>query len=204
MPDEETLALWLDDELTGDALAKVEAWAQAQPEQLATRAEVRRWRKTVAQVMPASEEPPYPDFFNTKIQQAIRANAPTPVGAPAAAKRSPFWKTFLMPVAACAGMAFTFWIGQKSHQAASSPEIAEVPPRAIPVVEPVVYTPENGVKAEWFASKEASASVIVLNGVAAIPDKTDFSKTVYLTTERDIDTTAQADDLTEEEAETAQ
>jgi hypothetical protein len=62
-------------------------------------------------------------------------------------------------------------------------------PKAIPV-EPVVYTPENGVDAEWFASKEASATVIVLKGVAAIPDDTDFSATVYLPAEREIDSTA--------------
>ena len=52
-PDEVLLALWLDDELEGEDLAKVEAWALAQPDQLAAREEVRAWRKTMATVMPA-------------------------------------------------------------------------------------------------------------------------------------------------------
>ena len=62
-------------------------------------------------------------------------------------------------------------------------------PRAIPV-EPVVYTPETGVNAELFASSDASATVIVLNGVTAIPDATDFSETVYVPMDREIDSTA--------------
>lgn len=185
-PDEATLALWLDDELAGTDLAVVEAWALTRPEQLAAREEIRRWRATVAAAIPASEEPPYPDFFNSRVLQAIREPAP----AVAMRARSFSWKSWLMPVAACAGMALTFWVGTKTK---ITPEYDVAgAPRAIPV-EPVVYTPENGVDAEWFASKEASATVIVLKGVAAIPDDTDFSATVYLPAEREIDSTASSE-----------
>lgn len=182
-PDEATLALWLDDELAGADLAAVEAWALTRPEQLAAREEIRRWRATVASAMPASEEPPYPDFFNSRVLQAIRE--PAPAAGPAV--KSISWKSWCMPMAACAGMALTFWAGTK----ATTPPEYDVAgaPKAIPV-EPVVYTPEIGVNAEWFASKEASATVIVLKGVAAIPDATDFSETVYLPANREIDSTA--------------
>ena len=47
-PDEATLALWLDDELTGAELAAVDAWSIQQPEQIAAREEVRRWRATIS------------------------------------------------------------------------------------------------------------------------------------------------------------
>ncbi len=182
-PDEATLALWLDDELAGADQASVEAWALTRPEQLAAREGVRRWRATIASAIPASEEPSYPDFFNSRVLQAIRE----PVPAATRQARSFSWKSWLMPMAACAGMALTFWAGTK---ATTTPEYDVAgAPKAIPV-EPVVYTPENGVDAEWFASKEASATVIVLNGVAAIPDATDFSETVYLPANREIDSTA--------------
>jgi hypothetical protein len=46
------------------------------------------------------------------------------------------------------------------------------------------------VTAEWFDSLRASATVIVLNGVQAIPDDTDFSETAYLRRAREIDATA--------------
>ena len=184
-PDEATLALWLDDELTGEELAAMESWASRHPEQLAARDEIRRWRATISAAIPSIEEPPYPDFFNTRVLQAIRES--TPASNAVAAKKQRFWKSWLMPVAACAGMALAFWIGANS---ATRPgyHVAGAP-RAIPV-EPVVYTPETGVDAEWFAGSSASATVIVLNGVAAIPDSTDFSETVINPTIREIDSTA--------------
>jgi hypothetical protein len=186
-PDEETLALWLDDELVGDDLAAVEAWAMSQPDKIKQRAEIRQWRQTMAMTIPAAEEPPYPDFFNSKILQAVR----TPISQPAvSAKKSFSWGYIFMPIAACVGMALTFLAGKNLQPHLSNEaELANIP-RAIPVAEPVLYTPEIGVDADWFASKEASASVIVLSGVTAIPDTMDFSKTVYLPTASEIDSTA--------------
>ncbi len=183
-PDDATLALWLDDELAGEELTAVEAWAITQPDQLTAREEIRKWRSTIARAVPAMEEPPYPEFFNTRILQSIRESSshpPTPV------KRPFFWNSWLMPLAACAGMIFAFWVGKQSSHSPQY-DVAGAP-KAIPV-EPVLYTPENGVDAEWFASSHASATVIVLSGVAAIPDSTDFSATVYVPMEREIDSTA--------------
>ena len=182
-PDEVTLALWLDDELTGEELAAVEAWAAGQPAQLAAREEIRRWRATVANAIPASEEPPYPDFFNTRILQAIGQSE---VRKPEA--RVPFWKSWLVPAAAFAGMALAFWVGTQSGGRVF--DVAGAP-RAIPVAEPLLYAPESGVDAELVSSPKAGATVIVLNGVAAIPDSTDFSHTAYLPGEREIDSTAE-------------
>jgi anti-sigma factor RsiW len=183
-PDEITLALWLDDELTGAELATVEAWAATQPEQLAAREEIRHWRETLTANVAASVEPPYPDFFNSRILHSIREQAP----APALPAEKPFsWKSWLMPAAACAGMALTFWAGMKT-QSVPEMNVARVP-RAIPV-DPVVYTPENGVNAEYFTSSKASATVILLNGISAIPDSTDFSETVYVPMDREMDSTA--------------
>ena len=193
-PDEATLATWLDDELTGSELAAVESWAITQPDQLAAREEIRNWRAMLSRTIPAVEEPPYPDFFNSRIQQAIRESAPKVTQKPR------FWNSWLMPVAACAGMVLAFWVGTKSSVAIPEYDVSNAP-KAIPV-EPVLYTPENGVKAEWFASSNASATVIVLDGVAAIPDSTDFSETVYVPMDREFDSTAdgtlnQGNDITQ-------
>ncbi len=183
-PDETALALWLDDELTGDEFAAVEAWAGGQPEQIAARDDIRTWRATMAAAIPSSEEPPYPDFFNSRVMQSIRDRKPAPVEA---VSRGSSWKSWFMPMAACAGMILTFWIGRK-FKTTPDYDFAGAP-KAIPV-EPVVYTPENGVKAEWVGGSKAAATVIVLNGVTAFPDETDFSETVYLPTESEMDFTA--------------
>lgn len=181
-PDEVTLALWLDDELTSEELAAVEAWAAGQPAQFAAREEIRRWRASIANAIPASEEPPYPDFFNSRILQAIGQSE---VRKPEV--RVSFWKSWVMPAAACAGMALAFWVGTQSGGRVFDVTGA---PRAIPVTEPLIYTPENGVDAELVSGPKAGATVIVLNGVAAIPDSTEFSHTVYLPGEREMDSTA--------------
>lgn len=186
-PDEETLALWLDDELTGETLAAMEAWALSNPEQIQAREEIRGWRSMVSSALPAVEDPPYPEFFNTRVLQSIREQTPV-VEMPS--KKSISWSRWFMPLAACAGMALAFWVGKKTH----APQEIDVAgaPKAIPV-EPMVYTPEKGVDAEWFASNKASATVIVLSGVAAIPDTTDFSKTVDNPMNREIDSTASSE-----------
>lgn len=187
-PDEARLALWLDDELHGEELAAFEAWVAGHPEHFAAREEVRRWRGMIRSHIPAVEDVPYPDFFQSRVAREIRK--PTVVDEPAARPARAFsWRSLAMPLAACAGMAFTFWVG--TRQARSGPPEIDVTgaPKAIPV-EPILYTPEKGVEAEWFTSTKASATVIVLNGVQAIPDATDFLETAMQTGDRELDSTA--------------
>lgn len=183
-PDETHLALWLDDELEGSELAAMDQWASVHPEHLSAREEIRKFRAMMREGLPASEEPPYPDFFLSRVRQGIRDLPPLhadPVRpTPAVA---PFWKSWLFPAAACAGMVLAFGIGKQSRVA--SPSIAVMQNAA-----PTVYTPEEGVDAEWFAGSRGGATVIVLEGVAAIPDTTDFSETVYIPTAHESDRVA--------------
>lgn len=177
-PDETKLALWLDDELTGAELAEMNLWAAGVPEQLAAREELRSYKNMMAGALPASEEPPYPDFFLSRVNQGIR-ELQAATKAPAATA-VPFWKSWLMPVAACAGMVLAFGIGRNTTNSGK-------PISSLPANSPAVYTPEEGVDAEWFASSNAGATVIVLQGVTAIPDSTDFTETVYVPTARESD-----------------
>lgn len=198
-PDEVLLALWLDDELQGEELAKMEAWALGQPEQLAAREEVRSWRQSVAAVIPKEIEPPYPDFFNSRIEKAIREqpqSAAPAVSAPAPAKE-PFWRSWFLPVSAFAGMALAFWIGTKANSPSQgSPSMVTNGPGPVPGY----YTPEQGVNVEWVKGSGGSASVIVLQGVSAIPDTLDFSETAIYQTRGTYDSTAGAEAIEKEEA----
>jgi hypothetical protein len=183
-PDETRLALWLEDELQGEELATFERWVADRPEHLAAREDVRRWRRMMAEGLPAEEQPPYPDFFNHRIARSIRDLTP----APAAVSKPRFsLGSWFLPLTACAGMVLAFWLGGRRN---AIPEIDVTgAPRAIPV-EPILYTPETGVTAEWFDSHQASATVIVLSGVQAIPDDTDFSETAFIKRARESDSTA--------------
>jgi hypothetical protein len=184
-PDELTLARWLDDELCGKELSDMDAWASSNPEQLEAREELRNFRMTLKDNIVASEEPPYPDFFMTRLHQGIRdveggKAIVEPSGSPRIMKS--LWSAWLMPLAACAGVVLAFVIGRQTV----TQDVAVKENMTVPVL----YTPEEGVAAEWVASGGTNASVIILQGVAAIPDATDFSSTVYVPTAREFDRTA--------------
>ena len=70
-PDETTLTLWMDGELEGDELTRIEAWAQDHPEILAERDAVQAMSANIRGNIPASIEPPYPKFFNQHILRHI-------------------------------------------------------------------------------------------------------------------------------------
>ena len=175
--DETTVALWLDDELQGSELATFEASLRGDGELIARREEVRDWRREIGAALPAVEEPPYPDFFNSRVEQAIRQASPRAAVGWAWAG---LWRQWFLPASAVAGMALTFWLGTKSG---GGPQpVVQAPREAVMVVQavPAVYTPERGVDAEWFSSDEAAATVIVLEGLDAIPDTLDFSESVQV------------------------
>jgi len=193
-PDDVMLALWLDDELHGEEFAAMEAWAAAHPEQLAAREETRAYRACMAGVMPREVEPPYADFFNTRIRNAIQesrvAAALEPAPAPAAIIRVRWWRSaWLMPTAAAAGMALAFWGGTHVNRPGG---LISYAPTGTPA--PLVYTPDNEVKANYFPGRNGSSTVIVLDGVSAIPDSTDFRETAWNSSTSEIDSTASNED----------
>ncbi|MEO0017815.1 MAG: hypothetical protein RLZZ522_1098 [Verrucomicrobiota bacterium] len=173
--DETALALWLDDELHGAELVAFEASLDG--ELLARREAVRAWRRTIGAALPATEEPPYPDFFNSRIGQALRHTSPL-----AARVRTAAWRQWWLPAAAVAGMALTFWLGTMTGEPVR--EVAQVPPLPEPlpamVLAPAVYTPQRGVAAEWFSSADAAATVIVLEGLDALPDTLELSDSAWV------------------------
>jgi hypothetical protein len=201
-PDDAMLALWLEDELDGEDFAKVESWAQSQPDQLAMRESARRWKAMINSGIPATEEPPYADFFNARIARSIRQQQAQQPSEAKPASIIPFWQKFARPLAACAGIALAFWLGMHSRSIPVVDTIAEM--TAIGEMEQLadasddlpatVYTPVNGVSAECFESDDAYATVVILEGLAAIPDAIDLTRqTAVNETPREIDSTAHAE-----------
>lgn len=183
-PDEELLALWVDDALEGAPVAEVEEWAAARPEWLERR-EVARQLTPVLRTGLAVTDLPYPDFFNARIAREIARGTVTPM----VVRPSSLWRWFL-PTTAVAGMMLCFWAGTRMVGTPASP--ASTPVAA--AFAPSLYTPEKGVKADYFASEPADAIVIVLDGVAAIPDSFEIPDTAAVrppeAATADIDTAA--------------
>jgi len=157
-PDKQSLLLWLEDELDAAGQASIDAWAIDQPEWLAKRDAARAWKKSLRAVVPAAIEPPYADFFQAKLERALREPASLqPLPGKVTAPATPLWKKAWMPASVAAALVAGFFA-------------AEMRPETKPVQSLVIYTPEEGVKAEFFETSPAEGTVIVLNGVAAIPD----------------------------------
>ena len=168
MPDDEMLALWVEDELDGASAAQVNAWAVSQPEWLARREDARAVKALFRRAnMPAEEEPPYADFFNSRLSREIAREVADSTPAALSPARTRSFLQWLLPATAVAGMALCFWAGTRLVSPAPKTLTVNAPP--------VLYTPEKGVNAEYFAS--ADAEVIVLDGVAAIPDTFELPET---------------------------
>ena len=166
-PDETLLALWVEDELDATSQAAVEAWTAAQPEWQERRELARQMKGLMQANLPATEEPPYGEFFNARIaREILRGEAPAAPVAPTVTAPGKSWRWFL-PATAVAGMVLCFWAGTRVVPA---PAVVQAPPPPVLAPAPVLYTPEKGVKAAYFTSEPADAMVIVLDGVAAIPD----------------------------------
>jgi hypothetical protein len=171
-PAEETLALWMEGELAGPQLAAVEAWAASHPELLAEREALGEWKSTLRALIPADEQPAYPDFFNSRIQRSL-VEEPTVALRPAPAPaRIGWWRSLVVPGMA-AGMALCFWLGT---------QVNDRPPTTVTVVAtkepPVIYTPAQGVTAEIVTT--ADGEIIVLEGLAAMPDSLEIPENARL------------------------
>lgn len=162
-PDDELLALWVEDELDMKSHGEVDSWAAARPDWSERRKLARATKSLLGQVMGAEEEVPHAEFFNARIRREVSLEAvPTATPVREVNRWGNRW-AWLMPLTAAAGLVMGIWIGRSAPQRLEMPMMAPVAELA-----PLLYTPEQGVDAKIVASDEAT--VILLAGVAAIPD----------------------------------
>lgn len=164
-PDETTITLWIDGELEGEDLRRVEAWAQDHPELLAERDAIRAMSADIREAVPASTEPPYADFFNQRILRHIEDEQHVRVLTSSTGTTRSFWQWFAVPAAAAA-MLLCFYMGMRVSEPTSH---ASPPVVAVSTVS-TVYTPDGDVSADLFRAEDADATVIVLTGLEDIPD----------------------------------
>lgn len=168
-PDDERLALWVEDELDAGTAAEVERWAAGRPEWLERREQARWSRELLGGVLGRDAEVPHAEFFNARIRREIEVRGGA--DAPAAAVSRPRPWLWLMPATAAAGVALGFFLGHDRQGGEAAPSMAAE-------LAPVLYTPEMGVEAEFVGGEDAT--VIVLAGVRAIPDEWEIPETVML------------------------
>ena len=166
-PDKQSLLLWLEDELDAAEQVSVDAWASGQSNWLAKRESARAWKQALRDVVPASIEPPYPEFFQAKLERALRVQSSVPRPVAESQRSAVWWTKAWMPASVAAALVAGFFASEMRQETK-------------PVQSLVIYTPEEGVKAEFFETSPAEGTVIVLNGVAAIPDDFEVPDTASL------------------------
>ncbi len=177
-PSEKTLRLWLEGELEGDRKQEVESWAETNPEELDAEFKCDiGWDALNDECfasMPASEEPPYPEFFNHKILQTIQEeneNALESVkGQELEHASSPgLWQKlrWMLAPAAVAAVA-AFYAG--SVLSNSSNTLAD---SKSGVTNNSVYLPNSGIVAA--VTESSDATEIVLSGLTPVSDELDIA-----------------------------
>ena len=168
---QELLTRWIDGELTGQELRDFEAAVAADPQLAEAKAEAEHLRHLLRSDMPGGSDIANPDLFNRQIQQRIAEES-----APAKVAAAPetvvvsgnilswFLSPFTLASAAAVVLLGLFMLSQingggdfAEHTSVTS-----------------TYTPDKDIAASHFYSDEADATVIMLDGLAALPDATEL------------------------------
>jgi anti-sigma factor RsiW len=167
---QQQLTRWIDGELEGDELSEFAKAVAADPQLAEAKAEADDLRKLLRVDMP-DREIPNPDFFNSQVQRRIDQES-APAASPAAAPSpsgggilSWFQSPFTLASAATVVLLGFFALSQKSD-APGAPDHTSVAS---------TYTPDKDIVASLFYSDEADATVIMLDGLAAMPDSTELN-----------------------------
>ena len=126
-------------------------------------------KRKLQAVFNKTEDVPYGDFFQTKLDQAIRDSEQEEVAELPMKGWRDALRWWLAPVAVGA-MAVAFLAGTRVAKAPAGNQLVVAQEQN----RPLVYTPEGGVTSTIVNADAAGTSVIVLDGLQPIPDSFDL------------------------------
>ena len=154
--DEQQLARWLDGEMTETERTGFEA-RMTTDAMLREEAEgLRGLREMLRAAIPQQSEVPHADFFNSQIQQRIAEMHPDE--SKSASPRGSIWQWIRLPWLAAAAACIAAVLG-----------FALWSPSQLQTMVLSTYAPNPGVQAKTFHSNDANATVLMLDGLTAIP-----------------------------------
>ncbi|MFP6872722.1 MAG: hypothetical protein VCA55_04360 [Verrucomicrobiales bacterium] len=158
---EELITRWIDGALDGDTREEFDALMADDPEFCARiRAEAEETGRTLRSEISAEVEPPYPDFFNSQIQKRIREQDNAVVHGYARSSTSVLWwlRSPFTWGAAAVFMVLLLTRNDDRRDAGGSYVVS-------------TYAPDPAVSVERAEyDDDAGATVIMLSGLARIPD----------------------------------
>ena len=169
-PNEELLSNWLEGKLEGDDLNKMEAWAAEHAGDLDSEFKCEIGWDALSDELLASvtkeEEPPYPEFFNSKLEQAILADVGDgDATSDLSITPSSMWQKLrgiLIPATIAAAVAFYAGMQIKGDGKGDEEMVVEV-----------IYVPDENVEA--MVSDTGLSTEILLDGLSPISDDFDMN-----------------------------
>ena len=169
---EELLTRWMDGVLTDAEQAEFAPYLGDHPELEEERQGFLQMRGEIQSVIPASEEPPYPEFFNTHLERLIVEER----GAVVEEAKPPgnVWRmlSWCLAPAAAAAVVLAFLAGMRM-----APEANLTAGIDAGAVTPAVYSPVAAVEASALRDDSFGGTVIVLEGLDEIPSSVDLFQT---------------------------
>jgi len=167
---DELMVKWVDHKLTAAEHTELEILLVEDSELAGELAAMRSVKAKIQKEIPASVEPPYPDFFNNQLMRKVTLDQ---VSRLPKEKAKRWWKRLQWAWAPAGAMALVlaFLAGQRLGQGAES--------IATPVVTrslPSVYFSEDSLNAEIIPDAEGDVSAIVVTGLSAISDDASFAE----------------------------
>ncbi len=158
-PDEQLLGRWLDGELSVEECATFEALMAADPELREQAAAMKAMGDSLRSHVPFEREVPHADFFNAQIQEAIAAEQRA--ADRATSRKQGSWLDWLrspwMLAGATAALAAGFFLLQTQAPTSDRTQILSY------------YVPNDTITTKAFYSKDADATVLMLDGLKPLP-----------------------------------
>jgi hypothetical protein len=177
---DELLARWFDEHLTEAEREEFEPLLREHPEWEGEREDYRKLRAALKESLPAEQDPPYTDFFHAHLARRIRHEREAAVarkhGDRSGIRAS--WRWWLAPATAGA-MLLAFFAGMQI----GDPSKRMPPVASVPAV--FTYTPLSSVEATAMEDAALGGTVIVLEGLDALPDSVDLFQTAGVATGED-------------------
>jgi anti-sigma factor RsiW len=158
--DEQELARWIDGEMTAVETTAFEARLSNEPALRGEADMLRSLHDALKQGFPVIESMPNGDFFNHQIMEQLRQEtAPRAAAETAPSILSIVFSWFNSPLR----------LAIPALLAVAALQVTWMQPKAETVVLST-YAPMTGVQASTYHSPEADATVLILDGLTAIPD----------------------------------
>ncbi|MCH2065119.1 MAG: hypothetical protein MK194_15495 [Roseibacillus sp.] len=163
---EELLTRWMDDGLSDEELRELEPVLAEHPELYGEKEDYARLRQELQAAIPAEVEPPFPDFFNSRLERMVRQESRGASRTDSRRGEGAFnriWLLWMAP-AATAAVVVAFLLGMKSAQPASQGGVVDAAAGS------EVYSPLASVSTEVILDRESDSTLLVVEGLAPLAD----------------------------------